>query len=265
MKTDVIFYELIKELPQIFFELIDKPDTNPNIYTFIAPEVKQQSFRLDGLFATIKGFENEPMYFVELQTYKDEEFYERLFGEIFVYFRQYKPANSDWYAIVIYDKRIHETPPHPRYQTLVEQHLRCIYLNELSTRAEDSLGIGIAKLFVEVPTKAPFLAQQLIIQAREDFLDENLQKKVLGFIQAIVFYKFPNLTLEEIEVMLDLDAFKNTRLYESIVAKTKPKTELETKLKLVPKCVEKGMSIQEIAEFLELDAETIRKYLQEES
>lgn len=200
-----------------------------------------------------------------MQTYKDEEFYERLFGEIFVYFRQYKPANSDWYAIVIYDKRIHETPPHPRYQALVQQHLRCIYLNELSTRAEDSLSIGIAKLFVEVPTKAPSLAQQLIIQAQEDFLDENLQKKVIAFIQAIVFYKFPNLTLEEIEAMLDLDAFKNTRLYESIVAKTKPKTELETKLKLVPKCIEKGMSIQEIAELLELDTEIIRKYLQEES
>ncbi|MDZ7993353.1 MAG: hypothetical protein RM022_003595 [Nostoc sp. EfeVER01] len=65
--------------------------------------------------------------------------------------------------------------------------------------------------------------------------------------------------------MLDLDAFKNTRLYESILAKTKPKTELETKLKLVPKCVDKGMSIQETAEFLALDVETIRKYLQEES
>jgi predicted transposase/invertase (TIGR01784 family) len=265
MKTDVIFYELIKELPQIFFELIDKPNTNSNIYTFIAPEIKQQSFRLDGLFSTIKGFENEPLYFVELQTYKDEEFYERLFGEIFVYFRQYKPANSDWYAIVISDKRINETPAHQRYQALVEQHLRCIYLNELSTRNDDSLAIGIAKLFVESPKKATSLAQQLINQARENLTDENLQKKVLAFIQAIVFYKFPNLSLEEIEAMLDLDAFKNTRLYESIVAKTKPKTELETKLKLVPKCIEKGMSIQEIAEFLELDAEIIRKYLQEES
>ncbi|MBG1267037.1 Rpn family recombination-promoting nuclease/putative transposase [Nostoc sp. WHI] len=265
MKTDVIFYELIKELPQIFFELIDKADTNPNIYTFIAPEIKQQSFRLDGLFSTVKGFENEPLYFVELQTYKDEEFYERLFGEIFVYFRQYKPANSDWYAIVIYDRRIHETPPHPRYRVLIEQHLRCIYLNELSTRTEDSLGIGIGKLFIETPTKATSLAQQLIAQARENLPDENLQKKVLAFIQAIVFYKFPNLALEEIEAMLDLDEFKNTRLYESIVAKTKPKTELETKLKLVPKCVERGMSIQEIAEFLELDVEIIRKYLQEQS
>ncbi len=257
MKTDVICYELIKELPQIFFELIDKPNTNPNIYTFIAPEIKQQSFRLDGLFATIKGFENEPLYFVELQTYKDEEFYERLFGGIFVYFRQYKPANSDWYAIVIYDRRIHETPPHSRYQALVEQHLCRIYLNELPNRSEDSLGIGIAKLFVETPTKATSLAQQLINQAREDLLDENLQKKVLAFIQAIVFYKFPNLTLEEIEAMLDLDEFINTRLYESILTKTK--------LKLVPKLTEKGMSIQEIAELLELDVETIRKYLQEQS
>ena len=195
-----------------------------------------------------------------MQTYKDEEFYERLFGEIFVYFRQYKPANLDWYAIVIYNRRIHETPPHPRYQVLVEQHLRCIYLNELSTSTEDSLAIGIAKLFVEAPKKATSLAQQLITQAREDLPDENLQKKVLAFIQAIVFYKFPNLTLEEIEAMLDLDEFTKTRLSESILAKT----EVETKLKLVSKCVEKGMSIQEIAEFLEVDVETIKKYLQEQ-
>ena len=261
MKTDVIFYELIKELPQIFFELIEKPDTNPNIYTFTAPEVKQQSFRLDGVFSPREGFENEPLYFVELQTYKDEEFYERLFGEIFVYFRQYQPANSDWYAIVIYDKRIHESPPHPRYRVLIEQHLRCIYLNELSTQAEYSLGVGIAKLFVETPKKAPDLAQQLITQARENLPDENLQKKVLAFIQAIVFYKFPTLALEEIEAMLDLDEFKNTRLYQSLLQKT----EVETKLKLTSKCVERGMSIQEIAEFLEVDAEIIRKHLQQQS
>jgi predicted transposase/invertase (TIGR01784 family) len=261
MKTDIIFYELIKELPQLFFDLIGRPDTNPNIYTFTAPEIKQQSFRLDGLFSTAEGFENEPLYFVELQTYKDEEFYERLFGEIFVYFRQYKPANPDWYAIVIYDRRIHETLPHPRYRVLVEQHLRCIYLNELSVSAGDSLGIGIAKLFIESPTKATSLAQQLITQARATLPDENLQKKVLAFIQAIVFYKFPNLTVEEIEAMLNLDEFRNTRLYESILAKT----EVETKLKLVSKCLERGMSIQEISELLELDVETIRKYLQEQS
>ncbi|MGJ5631959.1 DUF2887 domain-containing protein [Nostoc sp. CALU 1950] len=81
IKTDVIFYELIKELAQIFFELINKLDTNPNIYTFIAPEVKQKSFCLDGLFTTIKAFKNEPLYFVELQTYKDEDFTNDFLGK----------------------------------------------------------------------------------------------------------------------------------------------------------------------------------------
>ncbi|RUR73460.1 hypothetical protein PCC6912_56310 [Chlorogloeopsis fritschii PCC 6912] len=61
--------------------------------------------------------------------------------------------------------------------------------------------------------------------------------------------------------MLNLDEFKNTRLYESILTKTK----LETKLELVPKLTEKNMSIQEIAELLEVDVEIIRKYLQQQS
>ena len=119
------------------------------------------------------------------------------------------------------------------------------------------MGVGIGKLFTESPTKATSLAQQLITQARENLLDENLQKKVLAFIQAIVFYKFPNLALEEIEAMLDLDEFINTRLYKSILEKSR--------LKLVPKLTDKGMSIQEIAELLEIDVEIIRKYLQEQS
>ena len=47
------------------------------------------------------------------------------------------------------------------------------YLNELSTKAEYSLGIGIAKLFVETPKKAPELAQQLMTQARENWRCPN--------------------------------------------------------------------------------------------
>lgn len=63
--------------------------------------------------------------------------------------------------------------------------------------------------------------------------------------------------------MLDLDEFKNSQLFENIVAKIKAKTELQTKLKLALKCVDKGMSVQEMAEFLEIDVEIIRKYLRE--
>ena len=48
-----------------------------------------------------------------------------------------------------------------------------------------------------------------------------------------------------IEAMLDLDAFKNTRLYNNIWEKSR--------LKLAPKLRVRGMSVQEMAELLEID------------
>lgn len=251
VKTDTLFYDLIRELPQAFFQLIGKPESNPDVYRFIAQEVKQQSFRLDGIFSTIEGFENEPLYFVEFQTYKDEEFYERLFGEVFVYFRQYRPPNQEWYAIIIYDRRSSETQFHPRYQLLMDNYVHRIYLSELGNNPNNPLFVEIAKLFVETPKKATSSAQQLVDKAKSEITDKRIQEKVLAFIQAIVFYKFPNLTIEEIETMLDLSEFQRSTLYQSVLKKTK--------LDIVPKLLEQGLSIQQIADALELDVEEVRK------
>lgn len=83
MKTDAIFYEIFQEFPHIFFEIIGEPTNNTNIYKFTAPEIKQKSFRLDGVFSPLPEFPNQPLYFVEIQFYRDEEFYNRLFTSIF--------------------------------------------------------------------------------------------------------------------------------------------------------------------------------------
>ncbi|MBR8835527.1 MAG: DUF2887 domain-containing protein [Stigonema ocellatum SAG 48.90 = DSM 106950] len=93
-------------------------------------------------------------------------------------------------------------------------------------------------------------------QARVELTDAVIQQKVLEFIETIVIYKFPKLSREEIEVMLNLNLFKQTRVYQE--------TKEEGKLEIVPKLVERGMSIQEIADVLELDTETIRKYLRQQ-
>lgn len=61
--------------------------------------------------------------------------------------------------------------------------------------------------------------------------------------------------------MLNLNLLKETKVYQE----GKEEGELETKLKILPKLIERGMSIQEIAELLELDTETIRKALKEQS
>ncbi|QDL11362.1 hypothetical protein DP113_28995 [Brasilonema octagenarum UFV-E1] len=261
MKTDAIFYEIFKEFPNIFFEIIGKPEINTNTYEFSAPEIKQKSFRLDGVFSPLEEFSNEPLYFVEIQFYKDEEFYDRLFTSIFLYFTQYQPPNSDWFAIVIYDKRSNERSYPLRYRSLLEPHLRRFYLDELEDVPDDSLGLGIVRLVVESENKTGEFAKTLINKAKEELTDTLIQKKVVEFIETIVVYKFPNLSREEIETMLNLNLLKETKVYQEAKAEGEEEGEIKAKLKILPKLVQRGMSIQEIATILELDTDTIRNAL----
>ncbi|WP_313931718.1 Rpn family recombination-promoting nuclease/putative transposase [Nostoc punctiforme] len=246
-------------MSQHFFEIIDRTDTNTNIYEFTSPEIKQKSFRLDGVFSPLEEFSNEPLYFVEIQFYKDEEFYDRLFTSIFLYFTQYQPSNPDWFAIVIYDKRSNERSYPQRYRSLLEPHLRRFYLDELDDARDNSLGIGIVRLVVESENKARELAKNLIDKAKEELIDTLIQRKVLEFIETIVVYKFPNLSRKEIETMLNLNLLKETRVYQEAKEEGKEEGKLETKLKMIPILLELGLSIQQIAERLELDVEEVRK------
>lgn len=260
IKTDAIFYEIFKEIPNIFFELIGQPNINSNAYEFTAPELKQTSLRLDGVFATRQEFSNQPLYFVETQFYKDEEFYDRLFTGIFLYFSQYKPLNSDWYAVVIYDRRSNEATLPPRYRALVEPHLRRFYLNEIEEATEESLGVKIVRLVVANQQRTGELAKQLVNRAREELTDPLIQQKVIEFIETIVVYKFPNMSREEIEAMLNISLLKETRVYQE----AKEEGRLERDVELVPKLLQKGFSIQEVANILELDVEEVRKIAREQ-
>ena len=114
VKTDTLFYQLLQEFPWIFFQLIGQEQTNREAYQFIAPEIKQRSFRLDGLFTTTEEFSQLPLYFVEVQFYQEADFYDRLFPSIFLYFGQYKPINPDWYTIVIFDRETNDVTIPPR-------------------------------------------------------------------------------------------------------------------------------------------------------
>jgi hypothetical protein len=59
---------------------------------------------LEELSGGTHSIRNRPIYFVEVQFQKDDGFYWRLFGEIFIYLKQYKPIH-DWRAVVIYPGR----------------------------------------------------------------------------------------------------------------------------------------------------------------
>ena len=49
--------------------------TNLNAYEFIAPEIKQRTFRLNGLFKTKEEYSDLPLYFVELLLFFEKRLY----------------------------------------------------------------------------------------------------------------------------------------------------------------------------------------------
>ncbi|MDZ7956909.1 MAG: DUF2887 domain-containing protein [Aulosira sp. DedQUE10] len=94
-----------------------------------------------------------------------------MFTSIFLYFTQYQPPNSDWFAIVIYDKRSNERSYPQRYCSLLEPHLRRFYLDEIEYIPDDSLGMKIVRLVVESEEKAGEFAKTLINKAKEELTD----------------------------------------------------------------------------------------------
>jgi predicted transposase/invertase (TIGR01784 family) len=147
VKTDIIFYRLFQEFPDIFFELIGNPPEEANLYQFSSVEIKQTAFRIDGVFLPTQGSEN-PIYFVEVQFQADGEIYSRLIAEICLYLRQNQPSN-DWGAVVLYPNRNVDTGNIKHYREFFTSgRVRRIYLDELGEGTSLPIGIATAKLVI---------------------------------------------------------------------------------------------------------------------
>jgi predicted transposase/invertase (TIGR01784 family) len=103
MRRDTIFYQIFQQLPILLFELIAEPPEAADQYTFDAIEVKETSFRMDGVFMppSPAGI----VYFCEVQFQTDELLYERMNAEIGVFVYRNRVQFSDWAAVAIYPSR----------------------------------------------------------------------------------------------------------------------------------------------------------------
>ncbi len=61
MKRDSLFFELFRDLPRGFFEVIGRGDIDPRQYELKAIEFKETAVRLDGVFQPISR-ETGPAY-----------------------------------------------------------------------------------------------------------------------------------------------------------------------------------------------------------
>lgn len=266
MKTDTIFYSLFQAFPGIFFELIDHSPEEAVTYEFTSREVKQLAFRLDGLFLPTTENLEKPLYVVEVQFQADEDLYYRLFGELFLYLRQYKPRHP-WHVVVIYPTRSIEKEQTLHFGKLLTlDGVRRIYLDELGEAAELSLGVSVVKLVIEAEETAPELARRLVEQTRQQLSDEVTRRDLINLIETIIVYKLPQKSREEIEAMFGLSELKQTKVYQEAFAEGEQigeyKGELKAKLEAIPRMIEFGLSWEQIAQLQDLPLEVVQQAAQ---
>ncbi len=273
MKTDTIFYSLFQEFPSFFFELINRPPDEAAAYEFASREIKQLAFRIDGLFLPKTEDSEKPFYLVEVQFQPDADLYYRIFGELFLYLRQYKPIHP-WRVVVIYPSRNIEIEQPLQFEELLNSsRVQRIYLDELEAAAERSIGVGVVKLVIEPEQTAGETARRLISQARQQLSDANVQQDLINLIETIIVYKLPQKSREEIAAMLNLtEEIKQTRFYQEVkqegVEEGREEGQRLAKVKAIPRMVAYGLSLETIAKLLDLPLEFVQQnmtQLQDES
>jgi len=92
VRTDTIFYQLFQSYPALLFELVGLPPETADGYQFTSVEIKELSFRFDGIF--LPNTPDKLIWFVEVQFQKVEEFYRQFITEIMLYLNQYAPVQD---------------------------------------------------------------------------------------------------------------------------------------------------------------------------
>jgi predicted transposase/invertase (TIGR01784 family) len=133
--------------------------------------------------------------------------------------------------------------------------VRRIYLDELGEVSEQSIGVGIVKLVVEMKKKAVNLAKELFNRANQEIVDEALRKGVVALIERIILYKLPELTPKELEAMFGLDELKKTRYFQEVTQEARQ----EGKQEAIPNLLKLGLSVEQIAGALNLPVEQVRQ------
>lgn len=100
-------------------------------------------------------------------------------------------------------------------------------------------------------------AKSLIEQVRTESNNDTTLKAVLELINTIFIYKFPDLTRQEIEVMLGISELKQTRVYQE--------ARQEEKLEIISRMVPLGLTVEQIAQVVNLTIEEVQQIIQQES
>ena len=89
-----------------------------------------------------------------------------------------------------------------------------IYLDELPPAKPDQLELGVLELIAAKPEVAAEKARTLLPKVRTSKRPDKIRRSMLEFIKTVVAYQFPKLSRAEINKMLQVTDFRQTRIYQ---------------------------------------------------
>lgn len=259
MRRDAIFYQIFKRFPSLLFTLVDQPPEQAQRYRFESVEIKEPSFRIDGVFLPPDDDATKTIFFAEVQFQKDDDLYHRFFCESFLYLYRNRTLYADWQGVVIFASRSLEPENTTIHRTLLNSsQVQRIYLDELGDPTQQPIGVSLIQLTTASEAQMPEQARYLIERVQEEAISILSKTEIIEVVTTIVVYKFTNLTREEVEVMLG-QSLEETRFYQDVKAEGREE-EREAILRItVPLLLNTGLTLEQIAEQLKIDIVTIRQ------
>jgi predicted transposase/invertase (TIGR01784 family) len=218
LRTDTIYYQLFKRFPSLIFTLVEHQPERARDYRFESIEVKETSYRIDGVFLPPEGASPRIVYFAEVQFQSDESLYFRFSSESSVFLHRNQDLFDDWFGVFIFASRsIEPENTHIHRSMLNGPQVQRIYLDELGDPSEQPIGIRLMQLTITPEEQAPEHARELIRQANQEDTGSLSKKEIMDMICTIAVYKFSKLSCDEVEAMLGL-RLEETRVYQEASA-----------------------------------------------
>jgi len=270
VRRDAIFYQLFQRCPSLLFTLLDLDPRQSQGYRFESVEVKEPTFRIDGVLLPPPDAQPQIIGFGEVQFQKDDTLYYRFFGESFLYLYRNPRRFDQWYGIIIFLSRSLEPDDTRIHQVLLDSpHIKRIYLDELTAEQSASLGIRLMQLTVLPEPEMATQAREIITTVQQTPPDILSPDEIIEIVTTIVVYKFTTLSREEVEAMLGLTGttLEETRVYRDAkeegvqqgLQQGLQQGQEQVLAVTVPLLLQAGLTIEQIAQQTGIDLAVIRR------
>jgi predicted transposase/invertase (TIGR01784 family) len=198
------------------------------------------------------------VFFTEVQFQRDESLYHRFFTESFLYLHRNQTLYDDWYGVLIFPSRKLEPTHSTIHRALINSdQVQRIYLNELGDPNQQPIGLRLMQLTIATKPKLINQAKQLIQQAEQGRISLP-RTDIIEMVTTIATYKYAKLSREEVEAMLDIK-LTETRFYQDAKSDGRKEMCQEMLAKTVPLLLNAGMTLEQIAQQLQMDLSEVQK------